>query len=184
MKPVEKMTDRVVGKTPVFSGHYLRTETWRMRSREGEEFSREIVRVPDSVALLPLDQNHEVVLVRQIRQAIRKQLVEIPAGLIDPGEKPLEAALRECEEETGYRPGRIIPLLRYAHAEGYSTAMMTLYLGLDLVHTGRIHRDATERIEVVRQPFAELVRWVMEGRILDSKTILAVLLSRPRVENP
>lgn len=142
---------------------------------DGREATREIVRVRDAVAVLLLDDNQNIHLVRQTRPAIERTLISIPAGLIDEGESEEEAARRECEEETGYVPKHLHKIVKYAHAEGYSTGFITLFLGLDPMHSGNTKQDASEYVEQVKMPFQELYEKVSNNEIIDSKTLLSVL---------
>lgn len=165
----------------IFRGNYLLLKTLHVRLKDGREGEREIVRVPDAVAVLPVEEDGTVHLVRQHRPAVGRTLLEIPAGLLDAGEDEETAAARECEEETGYLPGRLERVLSYAHAEGYSTGFITLFLGTNLAHTGNMQFDSTEYVEPVRMHYAELLRRVREEEFVDSKTILCTLLCEKRL---
>ena len=165
----------IVKRETRYAGRYIELQELTVRLPDGRTASREVVRVRDAVAVLPLDQEERVYLVRQHRPAVEKTLLEAPAGLIDPGEEPEEAAVRECEEEIGFRPGRLIRLVRYAHAEGYSSGFITLFIGTDLEPSGPLRLDETEHLENVRIPFSDLLERVRSNEIQDSKTILASL---------
>ena len=169
--------ERVIERESVFRGKYLHLERLKIKLPDGRLGEREIVRVRDAVAVLPVDEDGMVHLVRQHRPAIGRTLLEAPAGLLDDEEDEEGAAVRECEEETGYRPGTMKKLISYAHAEGYSTGFITLFLGTDIEYTGNIHLDATEYVEPVCMPYHELLQLVRENKIIDSKTILSTLLS-------
>ena len=168
--------ERIVKREAIFRGKYLQLERLGIRLKDGRTGDREIVRVPDAVAVLPVDEDSNVRLVRQHRPAIGRTLIEIPAGLLDEGETEKDAAIRECEEKTGFIPRRLERLISYAHAEGYSTGFITLFLGMELEYTGRFHFDASEYVEQVQMPFRELLDNVRRNEAVDSKTILSVLL--------
>jgi ADP-ribose pyrophosphatase len=168
--------EKVIRRETLYVGKYLGLEELTISLPDGRQGKREIVRVRDAVAVLPLDRDETVHMVRQHRPAIGETLLEIPAGLIDPEEKPEEAAKRECEEEIGFQPQELIPLIRYAHAEGYSTGFITLFAGLGLTDSGPLRLDETEYLENVRIPFSELAEMVRSNVIKDSKTILSTLL--------
>ena len=172
-----RVMEEIIHRISVFEGKYLRLEKLNIKLPDGRLGEREIVRVKDAVAILPLDEDGIVHLVRQHRPAIERTILEIPAGLLDDEEKAEEAAVRECEEETGYRPGQLKELITYAHAEGYSSGFITLFLGTELTYTGQIHLDASEYVEPVSMPFRELLKRVRENQFVDSKTILSTLLS-------
>jgi ADP-ribose pyrophosphatase len=169
----EKKKNREV----LFKGKYLDLERMDVVLPDGRTGIREVVRVKDAVAILPLDDKGIVHMVRQHRPAINRTIIEIPAGLIDDGESMEQAAARECEEETGYLPEKLEKLLTYSHAEGYSTGFITLFLGTNLRHTEKYHLDDSEHLEQVALPFKELLELVRKNEIIDSKTILCTLLS-------
>ena len=177
MCPEGRLFESVLNRIKVFDGKYLQVDRLIVSLPDGRRVERETVTVRDSVAVLPMEADRFVHLVRQHRPAIGKTILEVPAGLIDPGESKEEAAVRECEEETGYRPGALRELITYAHAEGYSTGFMTLFLGTNLKQIGHVRPDPNEFIESVTMPFDELLGLVHSNQIFDSKTILCVLLS-------
>jgi ADP-ribose pyrophosphatase len=169
--------ERTVRRELLYEGIYLSLERLHVVLPNGRRAHREIVQVTEAVAILPLEESGMVHLVRQRRPAIDETIVEVPAGLIDAGETAEEAAMRECEEETGFRPTRLTRLIRYAHAEGYSTGFTTLYLGTDLVASSPRRLDSTEFLEHIRMTLTELVTLVHSNEIIDSKTILCAILS-------
>ena len=177
----EDALERVTSRRMIFRGKYLHLEMLHVKLKDGRRGEREIVRVPDAVAVLPVEEDGTVHLVRQHRPAIGRTLLEIPAGLLDVGEDEEGAALRECEEETGYVPGRLERILSYAHAEGYSTGFITLFLGTDLSYTGNQQFDSSEYVEPVRMPYEALLRRVKNGEFVDSKTILCAILCEKRL---
>jgi ADP-ribose pyrophosphatase len=179
----DSLAEPVLKRERVLDCAYLRVDRLTVLLPDGREAVREAVLVRDAVAVLLLDRDGQVRLVHQHRPCIGRTLIEVPAGLIDAGEKPEDAAARECAEETGYRPGKLEPLITYAHAEGYSTGFITLFLGTELLHTGALHTDPTEFVEPVSMPFTELRRMVESNEIVDSKTILCVLLGEKRIRH-
>lgn len=177
----DPLEETVLQKERVFSGSYLSLDRLTVRLPDRRTAEREVVAVQDAVAILSVDPQGQARLVRQHRPAIGRTIIEVPAGLIHNGEDPAEAAIRECEEETGFRPGEVRRLITYAHAEGYSTGFITLFLGTGLKQTGPQRLDATEFLEPVSIPFGELREMVRKGEIVDSKTILCVLLAEPLI---
>ena len=159
----------------VYPGRYVQVEERRVRLPDGRESVREIVRPPDAAGVLPIDSEGMVYLVRQFRQAIGQVTLEIPAGIINPGENKEKAGRRECEEETGMRPEKMFWLFRYYHSVGFSTGNIEIYLGMNLTPRPSSRPDDGEFIERVQIPFEELYRHATTGKILDSKTILAAL---------
>jgi len=183
MQPNDDLYTPILQRKKLYSGKYLKLERLEVRLPNGKSGIREIVRVRNAVAILPIDSAGNVYLVRQHRPAIGRTIVEIPAGIIDSGENARTCALRECEEETGYKPEVLTELITYAHAEGYSTGFITLFLGTHLKHTGGICLDETEFVEPVCMPFDELLKKVKSNYFVDSKTILAALLSENIIAN-
>ncbi len=173
--------EKILNRELLFSGHYLTLEKLQVQLPNRQVCDREVVRVRNAVAVLPVDEKGNVHLVRQFRPAIERFILEVPAGLIDRGENPEQTAFRECEEEIGYKPHKLQKLLTYAHAEGYSTGFITLFLGTDLEYTGNIHLDSSEFLESITLSFSELVHRVETNQIVDSKTILCTLLSRDKI---
>ena len=178
MKPDDPLFENVTARDRIFEGKFLHVDKLTVLLPDGRTAEREVVAIRNSVAVLPMDAEGNVHLIRQHRPAIGRTLLEVPAGLIDPDESPSDAAIRECEEETGVRPGALRELITYAHVEGYSTAFMTLYYGTELDRTGRIRLDANEFVEPVKLPFDELLSLVQSGQIIDSKTILCAMMVR------
>lgn len=177
MKSNDNLYTPIIQRKKLYGGKYLNLERLEVLLPNGKSGIREIVRVRNAVAVLPIDDTGNVYLVRQHRPAIGRTIVEIPAGIIDSGEDARACALRECEEETGYKPEFLTELLTYAHAEGYSTGLITLFLGTHLKNTGGMCLDETEFVEPVRMPFDELLKKAKSNYFVDSKTILAAFLS-------
>jgi ADP-ribose pyrophosphatase len=177
-----KLIERVIGKRVVYTGNYLSTEQHTVILPDGRRAIRDIVRPPDAVAVVPIDENGLIYLVRQYRSAIRRAIYEIPAGIIDEGERPATTARRECEEEIGLRPRRLIKLCTFYSAVGFSTGSIQLFLAQGLTAGRREHRDATEFLQVHAIPFERAYRWVLTNRIVDAKSILGILWARQRLE--
>lgn len=180
MKNSDPLYEEVRKKERLFTGSYLHLDRLTVLQPGNREALREVVKVRDAVAILPVDADNTVHLVRQHRPAIGKTILEIPAGVLDSeAESPETCARRECEEETGIVPGKLTRLMTYAHAEGYSTGFITLFLAQELTHTGKTHFDPSEHIEQVSLSYEKLAAMVRNNEIIDSKTILSVLLAKP-----
>ncbi len=146
---------------------------------DGTAAEREVVIHPGAVALVPMVDADHVCLVRNLRYAAGRTLLEVPAGTLDPGELPDSAAPRELAEETGYRAGRIELLRDWWVSPGLFTERMSLYLCEDLT-PGPTEHQPDERLEPVIVPWAEALAMVADGRIDDAKTMLALLLCEAR----
>ena len=154
----------------------------RARLPDGSECYREVVEHPGGVCVLPVDERGAAYCVRQFRYPMREELLEAPAGKIEPGEDPLVCAARELGEETGFAAGELIPLGEYYSSPGYSTELLRLYLARDL-RRGDAHPDQGEFLDLVELPYKELLKKAETGELRDGKTALTVLLARPWLED-
>jgi ADP-ribose pyrophosphatase len=142
----------------------------------GKEISKELVEYSDSVGIIPLDKDLNLVLIQQYRFAARKLLIEIPAGKIESGETPVNAAIRELNEETGLT-GTLEPLINWYLAPGYSTEKMHIFVARDLIKCKkRLAMDSDEKIVIRTMTLNSAVRKCVSGSIQDCKTISAILL--------
>jgi ADP-ribose pyrophosphatase len=141
------------------------------------EALREIVENGGAVAVVAVDDQQRVVLVKQYRHAIRAIVTEVPAGKLDGDEDPLDGVQRELREETGFRAGHWQSLGLIYPSPAWSTEYIQLYLATDLI-PGPTALDVDETIELVRVPFAEAVDLIRLGQITDAKTVAALLLAQ------
>ena len=140
----------------------------------GKTKSREIVRHPGAVVIVPRLADGSVCLIRNFRLSIRRTLIELPAGTLDPQETPQSQAERELIEETGYRAGKMQPLHSFYLSPGILDERMHLFLATELV-PGEAHRELGEEIENLVVPWAEAVAMIFRGEIQDAKTIASLL---------
>ena len=137
------------------------------------EHEREIVEHPGAVAIVAVDADGTVALVRQRREAARKHLVELPAGTLEPGETPLETARRELEEETGLTGGDWRELAAFYTTPGFCREFMHLFAA-EGVERGEARPEADEELEVVRWRVDDVAARL--GEIEDAKTLAGLLL--------
>jgi ADP-ribose pyrophosphatase len=163
-------SSEVVFEGPVFT---VARERWR-----GSDRPYDVVRHVGAAGVLPLTPDGDVLLVRQFRPAVRRSLVEIPAGLLDvPGEDPVTCAARELLEETGYRHATIDPLGDVLTTAGFSDELIHLFWA----STEREPVGVPEEgVEVVRRPLAEMAAAARAGLVPDAKTALALLMIQGR----
>jgi ADP-ribose pyrophosphatase len=136
---------------------------------------REVVVHRGAVALVPMVDADRVCLVENRRYAVERTLLEVPAGTIDPGETPEQTAVRELEEETGFRAGRMVRVREWFVSPGVMTERMFLFRCEDL-QPGPTRLEPDEQLKPVILPWDEALRMVHDGRIEDAKTMLALLL--------
>ena len=172
---------RVSSSERLFDGPIFAIDRDRLTESNGMEVVRDVVRHPGGAGALPLFADGRVALVSQYRHPARAELLEIPAGRIEPGEDPELCARREVEQETGFRPGRIERLTGFYSTPGFCEEILHVFLATDLTPT-RQQLDHDEVLEVHFLQLEEALRMVHQGEIVDSKTIIALLLaarSRP-----
>lgn len=134
---------------------------------------KEIVEHQDSVGIVAVS-GRDVILVAQYRRAAGKVLLEIPAGKMEKGEKPRQAAIREMAEEIGYS-GKLEPLMKWYLAPGYSTELMHVFVATNLRKTTRGPLDDDENIRIRKVKLSMALRKCLSGEIQDSKTVAALL---------
>jgi len=141
----------------------------------GFEIHRSIVRHPGSAVMMAVDKKDRILLVKQFRLPAGKDLWELPAGRIDAGEKPLQAAKRELREETGYQANKWVKLISYWASPGYVAEKMNLFLALDLT-AGEQQPMEDERIEIAWFTRKQIRKWIRDGKIEDGKTLVGYFM--------
>ena len=159
----------------VYDGKLIKVVKEMVRLPDGRERPREIVRHPGAVALVPVDKEGNLLLVRQYRRAAGKVLLEIPAGTREPGEDAEKCAQRELREEIGYNAGKIEHMGGFYSAPGFCTEYLECYLLTELTE-GRDDADDDEDIEVVNLSAEEALEAIRSGEICDAKSIAGILM--------
>ena len=168
------LTEQTLDSRLEFEGVFLRLYVDTVRAADGHVGTREYLRHPGAVMVVPLLPNGQLVLERQFRYPMKRTEVEFPAGKIDVGESPLACAKRELLEETGYRAAQWSYLGGLHNAIAYSDEKIEMFLAEDLTHEGAT-LDAGEAIEVFTSSWQQLMQWVREGTVTDVKTMLGVM---------
>ncbi|HET6597634.1 MAG TPA: NUDIX hydrolase [Anaerolineales bacterium] len=138
----------------------------------GETAVREYIQHPGGVAIVPVVENN-VILIRQFRITIEREVIELPAGLLESGEEPMDSASRELEEEIGYRAGQLIPLASYFSSVGFADERIHIFLALELEKTA-LKRQADERIQEVILPLDDIRKKLAAQEFEDAKTIIGL----------
>lgn len=171
---------KIDGKT-LYEGVIVNVRLDRAELVNGDIVRREVVEHPGGVTVIPVEEDGTVWCVRQFRYPFQREMLEVPAGKLEIGEKPLPAAVRELSEETGLEAGRMIYLGACCTSPGFSTEVLHIYLALELKH-GDAHPDEDEFLNVEKHSLETLTEMVMSGEIDDAKTIIAVLKARRFLE--
>jgi len=178
----DPLEEQVVDTRLVHHGRYLDVRIDTIQRADGTTGTRDVVKHPGAVAVLALDGDDRLLLVRQWRIPAGRAMLEIPAGTLDihdgATEDPDIAARRELEEETGSRAGSWRRLASFWTAPGFATELMHLYLATDLesVHgDDRLAPDEDERLELSRFTIDEALALVDAGEIVDAKSMLGIL---------
>ncbi len=161
--------EQTISSKLVFDGRAVRLKVATVRMPDGREPTREIVEHDKCIAVVPVDADDNVLLVWQYRHAIDRELLEIPAGGIDPGEDPEQATQREMQEETGYVPGKLVRLGGFYAVPGWGTEYLHVFVATDLTPS-RLFAEDTEGIQVVRVPVKDVPSLLASSKIEDAKS--------------
>lgn len=173
---------RYLGDDLKYRGYAVAMVVAHVEDPTGERFTRDVLRHPGAVAVLPLHDDDTVTLVRQYRAPIDATVLEIPAGVRDvEGEDDAATARRELIEEAGLDADHVELLTRFHNAVGASDELCAVYLATGLRPVADDRQGVEEEhMEVVRVPLAELVAAIEHGAITDAKTVIAALLTARR----
>lgn len=169
-----ELTEKTIDSREIFKGRIIRVRLDTVRLPNGKEGIREVVEHPGGVAILAIDSEERVLLVRQYRYPFERVMTEVPAGKREPGEPPFITAQRELQEEVGATADTWTELGTLIPSPGCYGETLYLYMAQDL-HFGATHPDEDEFLEPLRVPLDEAVRQCMDGTLTDAKTVAAVL---------
>lgn len=171
------IVEKIDHEERIFTGHLIKVNRLDVTLPTGAPAMREVVRHPGASAIVPVDAQGNVTLVRQFRAALGHVLLEIPAGKLDyPGEDRLEAAKRELHEETGLTAQTWTHLTDIATTCGFCDEIISIYLAENLC-SGETDPDEDEFLNIIKMPLSELNALIARGEICDSKTIAGALLA-------
>ena len=160
-------------KKRIYSGKPVRLDEYSL-TIEGRKVRREIIDHPGAAAILAFDEKGRIILVRQHRFP-HGYILEIPAGTLEKGESPKRCALREIQEETGYKAKKMTHLITYYPSVGYNTEKIHCFVASGLT-LAKSKLDTDEFITVKKMELSRLIKMIKSGKIIDSKTICAVMV--------
>lgn len=175
------MSFELLKSVTLMQGRTFRIRRDFLKTPDGRETHFEIVEHGGSVIIIPVDENGNILFVRQYRHAAGINLLELPAGTRD-GNEPFDAcAAREIREETGMAAGQLVQIGEFYLAPGYSTEFMGIFLATELTHNP-LAPDADEILSVEKIPVKQAFELAERGEIPDAKSLAALLLARPHLE--
>jgi len=166
----------------IFDGKVVKLYKDEARLEDGTVVSRELIKHPGGVCVVPLDDEGNVYMVKQFRYPFQTQLIEIPAGKLEPGEDHRECGLRELKEEAGAECGKFTYLGKLYPTVAYDSEIIHMYLAQELSF-GEQHLDEDEFLDVFKLPLDKAIEMVMNGEIVDSKTQIALLKTKLLLES-
>lgn len=166
----------MVSRRRIYDGRIASLREDTVALANGREALREIVEHDDVVAIVPVDADGNVLLVRQYRLAAEDVLLEVPAGMVDQGEDTAAAAQRELREETGHRAAEMQRLTGFFVSPGFCTEFVHVFLARGLSEDA-LAADEDEDLALVRMPLAQAVALVRSGEIRDAKSIVGLLMA-------
>ena len=168
------LLNKIIEKATVYKGKIFDIDRYTVELPNKEKTFRDIVKQANAVGILAFDDKNNSCLVRQYRASSVRITIEIPAGRVEPDEKPIQAARRELLEETGYEARHLTYLTTVASSLGFSNEYIDLFVTSDLVYKNS-SPDNSEFINVDWVPYYKVISAIDQHRIIDGKTVNAIL---------
>ncbi|GAE30964.1 NUDIX hydrolase [Halalkalibacter hemicellulosilyticus] len=174
---MDHLNEKTIKTTEIYKGKIIDLQLEEVELPDGRTSIREVIKHPGAVAVLPIKEDGKLVLVRQYRKALQKSIIEIPAGKLEENEEPKLAAMRELEEETGYKTNSLTFIGSFYTSPGFADELIHLYVTRDL-EVGQSQTDEDEFIDVLEIDLQEAEKLIEEQKIHDAKTMYAIQYAR------
>ena len=169
--------EKTLSEETIFTGRVFSLIRKTVRLPDGKTSTRDLIVHPGAAAMIPVDAKGNILMVRQFRKAAGREMIELPAGTLDPGESVRACVQRELQEEIGLKARSLKKLISYYPAAGYTTEIIHIYIARDLIPS-RQDADHDEFLEVVPMRVEKILAGIRSGTINDSKTIIGMLYYR------
>lgn len=178
---MNKYEEKTISGETIYEGRIITLRVEEVELPDGNKATRELVKHPGAVAIIPITADGKLVLVEQYRKALDRTIVEIPAGKMEKGEVPEVTAIRELEEETGYGAGKFTYIQSFATSPGFADEIIHLYLAEELYEIENVAQgDEDEFIDLLEVTIEEAEEMISSGQIFDAKTAFAVIFAKYR----
>tara|TARA_Y100000294_G_scaffold29761_1_gene25160 strand:+ start:113 stop:652 length:540 start_codon:yes stop_codon:yes gene_type:complete len=171
---MSKLKETQLSTKQVYRGSFLDVRKDEVELPNGKTSTREWIKHPGAACIIPILPDGKIALIKQYRYPVQEEMIELPAGKLDPGEEPKDCAKRELEEEIGYSVGKLTFVCNIHPAIGFASEKMWIYLAEDLTKTTE-NTDPDEFLELIPTQLNEAVNMVWNGKITDVKTIIGIL---------
>ena len=167
---------KLVSEEEKYNGPRFKVTQKIYLKKDGTKIVRDIVNPGDAAVILPITEKNEVVFITQYRESVNKVSMELPAGMVDPGEKPIETAKRELEEETGLIANKIEPLISLFPSTGYTSEKVHIFVAKDFKN-GTQRLDSTEEILSIKKiKIEECIEKIKKGELENASQLIGILL--------
>lgn len=172
--------EKIIDSKQIYDGRVVNLHIETVQLDDGYTYERELIHHSGAVALLPFDEDGNIYLVKQFRAGAKGDLLELPAGQLEPDEPPEVCARRELQEEIGMYPEELVELGGFYVAASYTSEFIRIYIARGL-RESVLPGDQDERIEVVKMPFEEAVQMAYRNEVVDSKTLIGLMWAAQRL---
>ncbi len=166
-------TEKTISSKPIFAGRIINVKLDTVLLPDGRQSTREIVQHAEAVAIVAIDDKNNIYLVKQYRKPVEQALLEVPAGILEPGEDILACAHRELAEETGLRAKNMEKILSFYTAPGFTDEKIHIFAATNL-SPGETNLDLDEFVETVMIPLEQAYKMIADGEIIDGKSIIGI----------